>query len=427
MYRLHDHLWPIAFCLALLLAGCAPNPALAVERRIARVERGLLVDQGDPPWKRMALADRMAHYNVPGVSVAVVNDFEIEWARGYGVLEAGGDEPVTQDTLFQAASVGKPVVAAAALRLVEQGVLDLDQNVNERLVSWRVPENAFTAQQKVTLRRLLSHTAGTTEHGYQGYAPGQALPALVQVLDGEYPANSPPIRVVAVPGTRRAYSNGGYVIAQQLMMDVTGLPFAEFMAETVLEPAGMWQSTFEVPLPDRMKGNVARGHWPDGQTIAGGWHTYPEMGSGASLWSTPSDLARFGIQVMRSYNGEPGALLSQDSAHTMLTRQTPGSAAAYELGLGLGEDGPRRFYFIHDGGTEGYRCVMAMYPQLGRGAVIMTNGQTGDGLWREILNSISVEYGLVQDLTLVYMAVVLGLGAAGVAVFVWRRRRRRDG
>ena len=230
-----------------------------------------------------------------------------------------------------------------------------------------------------------------------------------------------------MPGTRRAYSNGGYVIAQQLMMDVTGLPFAEFMAETVLEPAGMWQSTFEVPLPDRMKGNVARGHWPDGQTIAGGWRTYPEMGSGASLWSTPSDLARFGVEIMHAYNGNPDALLSPETARTMLTRQTPGSAAAYGLGFGFGEDGSRRFYFIHDGGTEGYRCVMAMYPELGRGAVIMTNGHVGDGLWREILNSISAEYGLVQDLTLVYTAVVLGLGAAGVAVFVWRRRRRSNG
>jgi len=426
MSRSRHHLWLIALCLALLLAGCAPESPAAAERRIRRVERGLLLDQGDPPWKRMALADRMAHYSVPGVSIAVVSDFEIEWARGYGLLEAGGDDPVTPDTLFQAASVGKPVVAAAALRLVEQGLLDPDQNVNDRLVSWQVPQNEFTSQETVTLRRLLSHSAGTTVHGYQGYPQGAAIPTLQQVLDGEYPANSPPIRVVAMPGAGFAYSNGGYVIAQRIIMDVTGEPFPQFMAEAVLDPAGMAQSTFEVPLPERLIGGAARGHWPNGQAIVGGWHTYPEMGSGASLWSTPSDLARFGIEIMRAYRGEPNALLSQDTAHTMLTRQTPGGAGAYGLGFGLGEERTSRFHFIHAGGNEGYRCVLVMYPELGRGAVIMTNGHLGDGLWREILNSISVEYGLVQDLTLVYAAILVGLSVAVIAAFVWLRRRRRN-
>jgi CubicO group peptidase (beta-lactamase class C family) len=204
--------------LALLPAACARSSGDALERRIASVENGLVADLGDPPWKRLALAGRMAHHEVPGVGIAVVNDFEIEWARGYGVLEAGSDEPVTAETLFQGASIGKTVVAVAALQLVEQRLLDLDEDVNERLLSWQVPESELTADEKVTLRRLLSHSAGLIEHGYRGYAQGEPLPTLLQVLDGEPPANSPAVRVVTVPGTRFAYSNGGFVIAQQLLI-----------------------------------------------------------------------------------------------------------------------------------------------------------------------------------------------------------------
>jgi CubicO group peptidase (beta-lactamase class C family) len=413
----------VVACLALLLAGCAGD---GVEQRIGRVENGLRVEQGDPPWRRLALADRMAHHNVPGVSIAVVNDFAIEWARGYGVLAAGAEQPVTSDTLFQGASIGKTVVAVAALSLVEQGKLDLDQPVNERLVSWKVPDNEFTARAKVTLRRLLSHSAGTIEHGYQGYARGQPRPALRQVLDGAPPANSPPVRVVALPGTAFAYSNGGFMVVQQLLMDVTGRPFASFVKETVFDPAGMRQSTFESPLPDRLTGLAAHGHRPDGPAVAGGWRTYPELGTGASFWTTPSDLARFGIEVMRAYAGQPNELLARDTAREMLTRQTP-DGAGYGLGFGVSEEGGPRFHFSHDGGNEGYRSFFVMYPELGRGAVIMTSGHVGEKLWREIVNSISVEYELLSDYTLEATLVALGLIAVAVAAVLVRRRRRAPG
>jgi len=414
----------LTVCLALLPASCAPAPGAAIEGRIERVERGLRANQGDPPWKRMALADRMAHYNVAGVSIAVVDNFEIEWAKGYGVLVAGGDEPVTPETRFQAASIGKTVVAVTAMRVVEEGLLDLDRDVNERLVSWRVPENEFTAQEMVTLRRLLSHSAGTDKFGYLGYAQGQAVPTLVQVLDGEPPANSPPVRVVAVPGTRYLYSNGGFLIAQQLLMDVTREPFAQLAAENVLEPAGMTHSTFEVPLPGQLTGVAAHGHWRDGRAIAGGWHTYPEMGTGASLWTTPSDLARFGIEIMRAYLGHPNRLLSSDTAREMLTRQAADGAGC-GLGFGVSEEGTPRFHFIHDGGNAGFRCIFVMYPELGRGAVVMTNSDVGDGLWNEILHSISAEYDLVADYSVEYMLAALGLLAVVVVALIWWRRRRR--
>ncbi len=229
----------------LFLASCSQYFESSIERRIERVEQGLLNAQGDPPWKRMGLVERMAHYNVPGVSMAVINDYRVEWVKGYGVLEAGNSERVTPETLFQVASVAKPVVAVAALQYVEKGTLELDGDVNQRLVSWHLPENKFTTQEKVTLRRLLSHSAGVTVHGFRGYAQGEAIPNLEQILDGEPPANSPPIRVNAVPGRQFRYSGGGYMIVQQLLEDVTGRPFPEIMQSAVLEPWGMTASTFE--------------------------------------------------------------------------------------------------------------------------------------------------------------------------------------
>src|SRR6185503_12487962 len=224
--------------------------AATVAQRIERVENGLrppAVLKGEPPEK-MKLADRMRFYKTPGVSIALINDGKIEWARGYGVLEAGTKEPVTPETLFQAASISKSLTAMVALRLVEQGQLDLDSDVNKRLVSWKVPENDFTKDQKVTVRRLLAHTAGVTVPGFLGYPSDKPLPELRQILEGEKPANSAPIRVDMTPGAKFRYSGGGYVILQQLMMDVTGKPFPELMQTMFLQKLGMTHSTFQQPL-----------------------------------------------------------------------------------------------------------------------------------------------------------------------------------
>ena len=138
----------------------------------------------------MTLVERMSHYNIPGVSIAVINNGEIEWARGYGVRENGGNVPVTTTTLFQAGSISKPVAAMAALFLVQQGKLALDEHVNTKLVSWKLPENEYTTGQKVSLRGLLSHTAGLTVHGFPGYTANEEIPTLLQILDGIEPALS---------------------------------------------------------------------------------------------------------------------------------------------------------------------------------------------------------------------------------------------
>lgn len=410
-------------CAALLavavtmLASCGDA---TVEQRARRIENGLLREYGDPPWSKLTLAERMADHGVPGVSIAVINDFEIEWARGYGTLELGGDREVTADTLFQGASIGKLIVAVTALSCIEDGLIGLDDDVNASLVSWKIPESPHTAQEKVTLRRLLSHSAGVTVSWFPGYARGQPLPSLRQVLEGEPPANSPPIRVDRVPGATHRYSGGGYMIVQQLLVDLVGKPLPEIIRDRVMGPAGMSASTVISVIPPALESTAASGHRAGGEPVPGRWHVYPEVGAGASLWTTPSDLARFAIQIMSSTTGRSASLLSEAMATEMLTAQVG------DRGLGpvLGNDGGDRVYFLHPGGNEGFRCVLVAYPQRGQGVVIMTNGDGGEQLRSEILRSVSVEYGWIDDRTGLY--VICGLAVVALAsVVVWRRFRRR--
>ena len=407
------------FLFIFLLASCTRFQETTLERKIMRVERGLLAEQGDPLWERMNLTDRMAYYSLPGVSIAVINDFQIEWAKGYGVLEAGKNQPVTSDTIFQTGSTVKPIVAVAALHYVEAGDLELDGDVNNRLVSWKVPENEFTTQTPVTLRRLLSHSAGMTYHGFRGYAQGETIPNRQQILDGEPPANSPPARVNIAPGTHYSYSNLGYVVIEQLLVDVIGVPFNVNMQETVLEPLQMNASTFEYPLPVKLKPIAASGHRVDGRVIPGGWHTYPEMGAGGSPWATPSDMARFYIDLMLTYNGQSEKIISHEMAVEMLTPQIEDRG----LGPWINDEGGDLFYFGHPGATDGYKSYILVYPKRGQGLVIMTNSDAGEALYNEILNSVSVEYGWVRDYTILYTVIAVIL-IISIVIFLLLRRNR---
>jgi len=366
-----------------------PQGASTIEERIRRIEEGLL-----PPFivkgqanARMTLAERMKHYNTPGISVAVINDGRVEWSKGYGVREAGGGGAVTAETLFQAASVSKPVAAVAALRLVQVGKLRLDEDVNQKLVSWKVPGNELTREQEVTLRGLLSHSAGLTVHGFGGYARDALVPTPVQILDGVKPANSAAIKVDIRPGTKFRYSGGGYTVMQQLLEDVTGKPFPQLMKESVLEKVGMTNSTFEQPLPGGRWRRAAVGHRPDGEEVKGNWHTYPEMAA-AGLWTTPSDLARFAVEVQKSLAGKSRKVLSQEMTKQMLTPQIGGWGLGFAL---AGEGASARF--SHGGSNEGYRCLLVAYKNTGQGAVVMTNSDKGAGLAEEVLRSIAKEYG----------------------------------
>jgi CubicO group peptidase (beta-lactamase class C family) len=267
---------------------------------------------------------RMAERHVSGLSLAIIQDGKVAVARGYGVVDQNSHAPVTTATLFQAGSISKPVSALGALHLVEAGRLSLDEDVNARLATWKVPENGYTATQKVTLRRLLSHNAGVTVHGFGGYDSADPVPSLVQVLDGAPPANSPPIRVDTIPGAIWRYSGGGFTIMQQMMIDVTGVPFPRFMQETVLGPIGMTSSSFEQPQPAARARLTAGGSYADRTAVRGRWHVYPEMAA-AGLWTTPTDLARFAIEVQETLAGKGHGVISPAMARQYVTEQKDGS------------------------------------------------------------------------------------------------------
>lgn len=364
-------------------------------QRIGRVVDGLrtaVVVDGDAPMK---LSDRMSELHVPGVSIAVIHRGAIEWVRGFGEAAIGGP-PVTPETLFQAGSISKPVTAVAALALVQAGKLDLDADVNLALKGWRIPDNPFSSESKVTLRRLLSHSAGTTVSGFAGYQAGTPVPSLLDILDGLPPANNAPVRIEHEPGRQTQHSGGGYTIVQQLLIDVTGGPFPALLDDIVLGPFGMAHSGFEQPLPAERLRTAATPYRQHGAPVPAGPHVYPELAA-AGLWTTSTDLAHFLLAVLDALAGRQGSVLSQSTTAEMLT-PVHGSAEALPPGLGRyglgwlvrGTAPDRQFW--HNGVNDGFANCMVIFEN-GHGAVVMTNGAGGQVLVGEILRSIAAEYG----------------------------------
>jgi CubicO group peptidase (beta-lactamase class C family) len=355
---------------------------------IYRIENGLLpgILINGRTVRGMKLIDRMKHYKVPGVSIAFFARGRILWTRAYGYADVSRMNAVTPETLFQAASISKSISALAVLRLVQDGKLNLDEDVNVRLRDWRVPENEFTKEQKVTLRRILRHSAGLTVDGFPGYFAGEPLPEITQILDGQKPANTKPVRVDTVPGTIWRYSGGGYTVMQLLLTEVTGKSFPTILDQQVLRPLGMSHSTFVQPLPKSLRPGAATAYEGDGKPVRGDFHTYPEMAA-AGLWTTPSDLARAAIEVQKDYAGTSSQLLSKDMAHQMLTHQRDN----WGLGVALAAtDHPLRF--AHGGSNEGFRCDLEAYIESGQGLVIMTNSNSGDAVIGEIKRAVAEEY-----------------------------------
>ena len=332
-----------------------------IQRRIERVCACLTtpVVEKDDPHARQMLHDRMTADRVPGISIAVIHNGEIEWAQGFGVAQLDG-APVTAETLFQSGSISKPVAAMAALRLVQEGKLTLDTDVNQALASWKIPPSAAAPAAVVTLRELLNHTAGLTVHGFPGYAAGTPIPTLVQILNGERPANTAPVRLEAPPGTRLKYSGGGYTVIQQLLIDVSHEQFAKLMRDAVLAPIGMTRSTYEQPLPVRLRAGAATPYNADGTPVAGGPHTYPEMAA-AGLWTTPTDLARYVIEIQRSLREDANHVLSVEMTKQMLLT----GQGNYGLGLVIGGSPEIRIFRMAES-TRGLRTVSSPISEPGR-------------------------------------------------------------
>ena len=390
----------------------ASSSATTADARMQKIE-ALTVDvpmgNGKEPL-RLSLPQLMELYKVPGMSISVIQDFKIVFAKGYGTIGMGSNVPVGTHTLFQAGSISKPVAATGALYLVEHGKLALDEDVNQKLKTWRVPENEFTKEQKVTLRRLMSHTGGLTVHGFPGYDVDEARPTLVQIFNGEKPANTMPIRVDIVPGTQERYSGGGVTIEQQLMMDVTGKSFPEFMRETVLDKIGMTDSSYEQPLPAGRAAMTAIGTYMDGKPVRGKWHIYPEMAA-AGLWTTPTDLAKFAIEIANSRNGRSNKVLTQKITEEMLTPVMDGAG----LGFFLEKENPGQFG--HDGSDEGFQAMLTMNWQTGNGLAIMADSDSGISAANYVVRRVVQEFGwnykIEQEMpTLVIIARARGTQAA---------------
>jgi len=390
-----------ALLLAAALVCCAapagnaqstPAPAKSVGtpdngERMRRIEENVAVismGENKPPIK-LSLQQVMDAYKIPGFSIAIIDNFQVVSAKSYGFIATGSSTPVTTRTLFQAGSISKPVAATAALYLVEQGQLVLDENVNVKLKTWKVPDNEFTQKEKVTLRHLLSHTAGLTVHGFPGYDVDAPLPTLVQVLNGEKPANTPPVRVDIVPGTMSRYSGGGVTIEQLLMMDVSGKVFPVLLRETVLDKIGMADSSYEQPLPATRAAATAHGTYGDGKPVHGKWHIYPEMAA-AGLWTTPTDLAHFAVEIALSKNGKSNRILSQKMTNEMLTPVLEGAG----LGFFLDKNNPGQFG--HNGADEGFQALLTMNADTGKGVVIMGNSDNFLSMGDDILHAVSREF-----------------------------------
>lgn len=370
-----------AILLALMLPGTAAAQS-SDEARITRVETHLppaVVLRGEAPAGR-SLAQAMSDLGVPGVSIAFVRDGRVVWTRQYGVTVAGGP-PVDPDTRFQAGSVSKPVAALGAMALTDLGLMSLDEDVNVRLTSWRLPIDEAAQGTPVTLRALLSHTAGTTVRGFPGYRTDAPVPTLRQVLDGAPPANTGAVRVTTPPGSEWRYSGGGYEVVQQLIEDVTGGPFSDWMAARVFGPLGMTHSGYEQgPGPDR-----AQAHDRQGRPVEGGPFVYPEQAA-AGLWSTPEDLARMLVRLQRALSGADGEA-ARERVREMLKEVKPGRGLGFDVG---GTDGRR--WFSKGGDTEGFGAFLIAF-ESGEGVVVMANGANGPVLAQDIVRGLAAEYG----------------------------------
>lgn len=339
--------------------------------------------KGEKP-ARYSVLDRMAFYKVPGISVAIVKQGQLSWTKGYGIRNHSDSTRVDKETIFQAASVGKVVSSVGALKLVEQGKVALDVDVNQYLTSWKLPASTFTEKEKVTLRSLLTHTAGITVSGFSGYGSEDYFPTDIEVLNGK--GNSAAVVVDYTPGSQYRYSGGGFTLIERIVEDVSGLDFATFMEREVFAPLDMENSTYEQPLPVALHHKASVAFGKDGKMVKGKWHNYPEQAA-AGLWTTPADLSKLVIDLHKAYLGEKNHILSPNMVQEMLTRDEFG----HGLGPGLAFEGDSLAY-LHGGKNKGYTSFLVAYPQLGDGILIMSGSDAADPLIAEIQRAAAEYY-----------------------------------
>ena len=375
-----------ALLLFALVHGTTPTAQVSPESYIAAVEEPQAERQGE--LAAMPLGAAMQKTGVPGLSVAVIRDFAIHWTRGYGLADVVSGATTTPDTLFQAASISKPVTAMAVMKAVQDGRLDLDADVNGFLKSWKVPTSPHTDRQPVTLRGLLSHTSGTDDgFGFPGYKPGAPVPTPVQILNGEPPSNLKAVLIGRPPLTAYKYSGGGITLVQLLMTDVFNRQFPDVLSDWVLQPVGMTHSVYEQPLSPARDEHAARGHDRSGNARDAKWHVYPELAA-AGLWTTAPDLARFGIELQQALQGRSHRVLSRASAIEMAT---PVGVGPFAIGMQISKNG-EGWYLQHSGSNWGFQCVLLLHKLKGYGFAAMTNSDAGGRLIAELQQRLAAAY-----------------------------------
>ncbi len=338
---------------------------------------------------RKTLDEIARDYGVPGFAIAVIDEFEVAWVKPYGVMDAATGAPVTRDTLFQAASISKPVAAMASVKAAQDGLFALDADLNSILESWRVPVNEFTQKRPVTPRMLLSHTSGTDDRfGFPGYEPGSPMPTIVQILNGESPSNVGPVLWAAEPFSRMKYSGGGVTLQQLALEDAVGKPFGEIARTWVLEPIGMRNSFYVQPLPADLDARAARAHFRKSTTGNVKYHVYPELAA-AGLWTTPEDLCKFAIEVQKSLRGESNRVLTAEFTREMVT---PVGVGPFGVGFST-NDRDGELYFGHGGSNWGFLCNLVAARDAGVGFAIMTNSEMSGPLMTEVEARLARIYG----------------------------------
>ncbi len=331
------------------------------------------------------LITRMKELGIMGLSIAVIKDYKIHWARGYGWSDREDQRKVTLTTRFQAASISKSLNSLGLMKLVQQGKIDGEADINNYLKRWKFPYDSLTGNKHINLFQLLSHTAGLDIHGFPGYKNDEQLPTITQILNGEKPANTKAVKSLFEPGTAVKYSGGGTTISQLMLMDVTGQVYADYMQREVLDPLGMENSSFEQPPIDRAE--LATGYYENGRPVKGKYHVYPEQAA-AGLWTTPSDLALYIIECQLALQGKSEKVLNKA---TMQKRMTPYIDSNAALGTFIQQRGSRAF-FNHNGGNEAFLCTSYGSLEGGDGVVIMINGENFS-IINELLNSVARVYG----------------------------------
>lgn len=372
--------------LLFLTASTQTNPGALQRRQLVENNLSPEIIYGDT-LPRLNLERQMAAYNIKGVSVAVIKDYKIDWAMGYGWADTEEKRPVTTDTRFQAASISKSLNSLGLLKLVQQQKIDLDADINNYLKSWKFPYDSLSNNKKISLRNLLSHTAGLSVHGFRGYELSETRPTVIQILNGEKPANSPAIRSLFEPSKKFQYSGGGTTITQLLVIDLTGMRYEEYMKKNVLDPIGMTNSFFDQPPPAGTK-NLATGYYSyNGTPVKGKYHIYPEQAA-AGLWTTPTDLAKSIIETQLAWQGKSAKVLTSKTTHVRLTPYIDSNAALGSFMVKKSDE----LWFSHNGGNEAFLCTSFGNLNNGNGVVIMINGDNY-AIISEITNSVASVYG----------------------------------